>query len=384
MSFPSAQPALDPQWAAQSNLPRILAVTGVIHILALISVGLRLYCRIGLLRSPGKDDVVIVAAALGALGGWICFILQGYCGLGRHTKTISQDDLQKFDHIAFSQSIISAIGALGLLKISIALFLLRLSKNKWYSRSLWALILFVSVYSVGAWLTFFLRCRPMSGFWDRNPLAMCYTINLFMKVAMVNTVFNILTDVCFATLPIPIIWKLQISQRIRINLIGVLSLGYLAVAMGIVKSYYQLTFIKNPDKHFEQSVQFWGFLQLNVGIIASSIPTMKPLLKKGIAISNGDQYNQYNSIERSGQSGDLKATKPRRSYLGTNDIRAADGSYEMNKRFATSGQSRKPTDYSINEDRSGSEDAIFEIKGQELKGIRRTTEVVIKNHKIDV
>ena len=67
-------------------------------------------------------------------------ILQGYHGLGRHTKTISKKDLQTFDKIGFFQSMISALTALGLLKISIALFLLRLSKNKWYSRSLWALI----------------------------------------------------------------------------------------------------------------------------------------------------------------------------------------------------------------------------------------------------
>lgn len=48
--------------------------------------------------------------------------------------------LTVFDQIAFTQSIISAIGALGLLKISIALFLLRLGKHNWYSCSLCTLI----------------------------------------------------------------------------------------------------------------------------------------------------------------------------------------------------------------------------------------------------
>lgn len=45
-----------------------------------------------------------------------------------------------FEKISFFQAIISAIGASGMLKISIALFLLRLSQNKWYARSLRALI----------------------------------------------------------------------------------------------------------------------------------------------------------------------------------------------------------------------------------------------------
>lgn len=80
---------------------------------------------------------------LGALGGWICFILQGYHGFGRHIQVVSKQDMEKFGQIGFFGSIISAIGALGLLKISIALFLLRLKNNniwKWYSRCLWALI----------------------------------------------------------------------------------------------------------------------------------------------------------------------------------------------------------------------------------------------------
>ena len=75
-----------------------------------------------------------------ALGGYICFVVEGYHGLGRHSKVVSKADLVVFEKASFCQSIISAIAALGMLKISIAFFLLRLSKNKWYSRSLWALI----------------------------------------------------------------------------------------------------------------------------------------------------------------------------------------------------------------------------------------------------
>jgi hypothetical protein len=55
---------MDPQWAAESNLARILLLTGIIHVLALLSVGLRLYARIGLLRTPGRDDAAVVAAAV--------------------------------------------------------------------------------------------------------------------------------------------------------------------------------------------------------------------------------------------------------------------------------------------------------------------------------
>jgi hypothetical protein len=46
--------------------------------------------------------------------------MQGYHGLGRHSKVVAKTDLITFEKISFFQAIISAIGALGLLKISIA------------------------------------------------------------------------------------------------------------------------------------------------------------------------------------------------------------------------------------------------------------------------
>jgi hypothetical protein len=151
-------------------------------------------------------------------------VLQGYYGLGRHSEAVSKQDRITFEKISFFQAIISAIGALGMLKISIALFLLRLSQNKWFSRSLWALIgksdckavlahmmsacltvrnrlcrhLFrVSLslvswrrstdFNSGAWLTFFLRCRPMAAFWNPGLSGTCYSTELFKSVAMANT-----------------------------------------------------------------------------------------------------------------------------------------------------------------------------------------------------
>ena len=60
------------QWAAESNLTRILAVTGTIHALALLCVGLRVYARVNLLRSPGRDDAAIVVASVWLLLS--CFI----------------------------------------------------------------------------------------------------------------------------------------------------------------------------------------------------------------------------------------------------------------------------------------------------------------------
>jgi len=76
-------------------------------------------------------------------------------------------------------------------------------------------------------MTFFLYCKPMHGYWDRSIPRNCYPITLFVTFGLVNTSFNIFTDVLFAIFPIPIIWSLQMKLKMRLYLIGILSLGYL-------------------------------------------------------------------------------------------------------------------------------------------------------------
>ncbi len=59
---PSGQPVMDPKWAAETNLPRILAISAIVHIITAVIVGLRLYARVFLLRKPAVDDILIVGA----------------------------------------------------------------------------------------------------------------------------------------------------------------------------------------------------------------------------------------------------------------------------------------------------------------------------------
>jgi hypothetical protein len=55
---------MDEQWAKESNLTRILGWTGAVHALALICVCLRMYARLRILRTPGRDDAAIVVASV--------------------------------------------------------------------------------------------------------------------------------------------------------------------------------------------------------------------------------------------------------------------------------------------------------------------------------
>lgn len=59
----TAPTRLDPAWAAESNTARIIAIVTVFHLLAQMSVALRIYARIWVIKAPGWDDAVMVMSA---------------------------------------------------------------------------------------------------------------------------------------------------------------------------------------------------------------------------------------------------------------------------------------------------------------------------------
>ncbi|KAI4946804.1 hypothetical protein J4E91_006976 [Alternaria rosae] len=230
----------DPVRAAESNLGYLLGVTATFHVIALTFVGMRMYARLIIVKAFGKDDALILAATH---------------GLGRHTDTLEKSDHQEYLKLTFIQALVSSIGGMAFLKLSVGFSLLRLGVPTLYTRILWSLI----------------GC-------------------------------NMFTDICFATIPIPIIMGLQMKQRTRMYLIFVLSLGYAAVAMGIVKAVVQNTKRGDPDQSFTNDIQFWGFLQVNVGIIAACAPSLKPLVG-GILRLPSTQHSNSRSNFASGSNG---------------------------------------------------------------------------------
>jgi hypothetical protein len=150
---------LPPEYVNASNAARIVGVVGFFHVLAFIFVALRIWVRTKMVRAFGIDDGLIIVAAVScfcpilrlyvvadikellALGAWICLFLQIPHGLGRHGIVIAVEDRTKMEQINFWKAVISDGLAVGILRVSIAISLLRLSRDtKWYRWSLYALI----------------------------------------------------------------------------------------------------------------------------------------------------------------------------------------------------------------------------------------------------
>jgi hypothetical protein len=89
-------------------------------------------------------------------------------------------------------------------------------------------------------------------------------------------VTNIITDFTLALLPVPLIWTLQMKLRARISLVLILGLGTFAAVAGIVRQLITPDF-KKAEPWIDDSYTMWNFTEMYAGIIAASLPGMKPL-----------------------------------------------------------------------------------------------------------
>jgi hypothetical protein len=110
-----------------------------------------------------------------------------------------------------------------------------------------------------------------------KPNVRCFSLRTYSFIGLFNSVINITTDVLFAILPIPVILKLQVNKRTKSSLIVVLSLGFFACVAGILKARLQVKLPDMPDQGFENWFNIWYMLELCFGILAASLPTLRPL-----------------------------------------------------------------------------------------------------------
>jgi hypothetical protein len=131
----------------------------------------------------------------------------------------------------------------------------------------------------------------------------------FQTLTKPSLAVNIATDVAFALLPIPIIWKLSVNMRTKITLIFILSLGFMACVAAIVREVLLSTFFEQTDGNFRNAYALWNYAELSVGVIAACLPALRPLF--------AFLLDKASSTFASGQPG---LSTRHKYYMQSNDI----------------------------------------------------------------
>ena len=164
-------------------------------------------------------------------------------GMGRHESTLTPHDKRQ-SSIWFWASVWIYYLALCLTKLSILLQYLRVFPYNKFRIACYTLMGVVIVYSLGTFFSALFACAPIAHFWDHNVPGTCVNrtsvwyaysqTSLAKKSAnalgrFANASINIVTDLCTAILPLPVLNTLQLPKRQKRALMAVFALGGLWV-----------------------------------------------------------------------------------------------------------------------------------------------------------
>src|SRR3569833_616280 len=114
------------------------------------------------------------------------------------------------------------------IKLSIAVFLLRLAVQKPYKYTLWISMVVVAIWSSVIFIWDIFQCSPVQAQRDYTiPNLQCVTSDQIVSAAYSISVMTILTDWLYALLPIPMVWKVKMTKQAKATVVVILGLGIL-------------------------------------------------------------------------------------------------------------------------------------------------------------
>ncbi|EFX05739.1 integral membrane protein [Grosmannia clavigera kw1407] len=162
------------------------------------------------------------------------------------------------------------------IKISICANLIRIATQRRYVYPLYLASLLSTAMTVMAFIIVFIQCIPFTASWTGN--GKCISIRIIIIPTYVFSAVNIFVDWVVAILPAFILWDLQLRRKLKLLCYSILAVGVLLICGNF----------SCIDKIGDVIV--WTVVELSLGILAGSLPSLRKLFKSLSADhSTGDQ-----------------------------------------------------------------------------------------------
>ncbi|KAI3398753.1 hypothetical protein diail_8620 [Diaporthe ilicicola] len=173
---------------------------------------------------------------------------------------------------------------LGMIKISICFFYMRIFQSPGFQKVMWA----TQIFNVLTMLVFFLvgwaQCRPLNLFWqgwDGEHKGSCFNINAF---AYAHSAVNIAIDLWMLILPATQVWRLNMTLKKKLAVTLMFACGILLTTISITRLTYLVGFFGNFGKSTDArplyNAAVWTAAELTAGIIVACLPASRILVAK--------------------------------------------------------------------------------------------------------
>ncbi|KAK4140463.1 uncharacterized protein C8A04DRAFT_32047 [Dichotomopilus funicola] len=270
-----ARPGVD---LNESLGPEYAAVIITTCSIAVITLLLRFYTRLFILRTLFPDDYCIIGGMIGTIGMGICYGITIIHGFGHHIEAITPEDLQ--------MQAKASIGGLvffhwshAFVKSSILLQNLRLCVTTLEKRICYgALAVIIAEGFVWILLTF-VSCTPFQAMWSPH-LAKVSCINQTASYYSCAALI-ILADCFIIAFPAFLLRDSMLPRSQKWAVGAILALGGGACLVSILRMVYIYRSTNSTDSTWDKIPNsILGITEVNMGIILSSLATLRPLIKR--------------------------------------------------------------------------------------------------------
>ncbi|KAL7777830.1 hypothetical protein CFE70_004501 [Pyrenophora teres f. teres 0-1] len=276
---------LDPKYspgAEQARQDIMVGSSVVMTIIGVSCVALRVYTRGVIVRNMGPEDWTMIAAAVFTVV-FLVEIVAGAKELKLGFSAMSMTPAQMVNNIKLVLAIVVTYKMImTLIKISILLIYLRLA--------------LLAVYQVIVIIVVFAQCTPLYKLWDffNKVEGTCIDSNIFYHV---TSLFHIIMDLWILVLPVKLIMSIPRPTREKVALYVIFGLGIVSLLASLLRLQSLRVFTLSNDPFYDSlPINTWSMVEVNIGILCASIPTLKPLVSK--AQRNRTQHALMRSNER--------------------------------------------------------------------------------------
>ncbi|TRX94307.1 hypothetical protein FHL15_004774 [Xylaria flabelliformis] len=284
---------------------RLIVFASIFTPLQIAIVSLRFYAR-SLTHSPfNLGDALVLVALLGAL-------VQG--GVGYHVSFLVETSPETVT--TFFKYLV-AISSWYWVTISISkLAVCLLYRSLFPQRAVFVTLCITATILISTSLATFIAtlaaCRPFSANWGSLEVQNAHCINK-ESLYVWGTFPNIVTDVLLLVIPLPIVWKLQATKKVK----WALSVTFVVGGTGLIASILRFASFANTSSFTDATFNAveliaWTVAEPGIYLISASLLVLRPLLDK---VRPSKRNKGFYSFDLS-TSRKARAT-PR--TLGTND-----------------------------------------------------------------
>ncbi|KAL3262299.1 hypothetical protein ABHI18_002887 [Aspergillus niger] len=191
--------------------------------LATVTVALRLYTRLRLVRKPGWDDLLIVLSLATDVVFFAFLVIEIQNGLAENEADLAPEVVRRQLKALWITIPLYNL-TLTLTKLSLIFLYRRLFPTHTYRILLILTLIFVIITGLWMVLSTLLFCIPINAFWDTSIPHTCLPEDV---VWCLNAAFQITTDLILVVLPLPILANLNLPKRQKAALLVIFALGFL-------------------------------------------------------------------------------------------------------------------------------------------------------------